>query len=362
VCFGTGSLTPGRSLHGSGLDLAATSRWPASSCVLPDRLASPGGLGQAWSQLVDYLLVERRLYTGDFTSEIPRKFQGSTLRAVRVPAAWAKARSIPSQKKVTVALVDSGIQAGHEDLKSNIVTGYNVMDKNADTQDTTGHGTAMAGVVGAVTNNDKGISGVADHIKLMPIRVYGTIAFRHFSDAINYAVDSKVDLIILSASWKPKNAAVEASITKATQANIPLICASGNRGKNVSLPGETSYPCEYSKTLDGIICVSGTDNAGMNLHSKSNYAPFVDVAAPANVYSTTLSGGYDSFAGTSGSAAIVAGVIAMMKSVAPRPLSVKEIKSIIISTSTPGVKSFDGKAPMPFGRLDALRTMEKVIR
>ncbi|KAF4652476.1 hypothetical protein FOL47_011074 [Perkinsus chesapeaki] len=190
----------------------------------------------------------------------------------------------------------------------------------------------------------------------------GKITFRDFSDAINYAVDSKVDLIILAASWKKHSVAVEASITKATQANIPLICTSGNHGKNISLPGETNYPCEYSKTSDGTICVAGTQNAGMKLHPKSNYAPFVDVAAPANVYSTTLSGGYNSFAGTSGSAAIVAGAIAMLKSVAPRPLSVKELKSIIKTTSSLGVKSSDGKTSMAFGRMDALKAIEMVIR
>ncbi|KAF4658237.1 hypothetical protein FOL47_008117 [Perkinsus chesapeaki] len=288
--------------------------------------------------------------------------QKSYFEAIRVPEAWNKAHGVLSQRRATVALIDSGIRADHEDLKGNLVTGYNVMDKNTDTHDRAGHGTAMAGIIGAVTNNGKGIAGITDHISIMPICVYGEIPLADFAKSIDYAINAKVDVILLAAGFEVRSPIIEAALARATQANIPFVCSSGNEGRNISEPGQSRYPCQHSTTSDGVICIAGTREASMNLHVKSNYAPFIDVAAPANAVTTTMSGKYTSVQGTSGSAAIAAAVIAMLKSVAPRSLSVKEIKDIIRTTSTLGVKSYDGTQSMPFGRLDAFKAIEKVLR
>ncbi|KAF4674464.1 hypothetical protein FOL47_009147 [Perkinsus chesapeaki] len=281
--------------------------------------------------------------------------------AIRVPDAWKYVEGMPRKYK-TIAIIDSGMQSSHLDLRANAVRGYNVIDKNNDTHDRLGHGTAVAGVAGAVINNRVGVAGITDYVKLMPIYDGPEELDEDIAASIDHAVYAKADVILLAAGREavPFTDDVIAAIERASKADIPLVCPSGNDGWDITKPGKELYPCMYAKTMPGVICVAATSEDSMNLHPLSSYAFFVDVAAPGDVYTTMIYDEYGSASGTSGAAAIVAGVVALMKSVSPKHLTVQEIKSIIKQTSTPGVVK--NKLPMLFGRLNALSAVRRVIR
>ena len=89
------------------------------------------------------------------------------MKKVRAEAAWAKGAG----QGVTVAVIDSGVDLTHEDLKSNLVPGYDFVDDDNDPRDESGHGTHVAGIIAAVANNGVGVAGVAPEAKIMPVRV-----------------------------------------------------------------------------------------------------------------------------------------------------------------------------------------------
>ncbi|KAF4677997.1 Suppressor of the cold-sensitive snRNP bioproteinsis mutant brr1-1 [Perkinsus chesapeaki] len=286
--------------------------------------------------------------------------QRDYFNAIRVPRAWRKCRGHKRSIK-TVAIIDSGMDSTHPDLKANAVVGYNVVDKNTDTHDRANHGTAMAGVIGAVINNTIGIAGITDYVNLIPIYDGEIVSDKHAADAIDYAVRAQADVIFYSSRQRePFGGRVTAALKKASQAGIPFVCPAGNDGKNISEPGNAAYPCKYTRSMDVVICVAATFEDSMVLRKRSNYAPFIDVAAPGGTFTTAPKGGYSPSRGTSPAAAIVAGVIAMMKSVGKSPLTVKEVKSILKETGVPGVTT-PGAVPVGFGRLDVWNAIKRVL-
>ncbi|KAF4667693.1 Suppressor of the cold-sensitive snRNP bioproteinsis mutant brr1-1 [Perkinsus olseni] len=289
------------------------------------------------------------------------KYQQHYFQAVQIPGAWELLQQDPNHKVTTIAIIDSGMKSDHPDLKDNAVVGYNVVDKNTDTHDREGHGTKMAGIAGAVINNGIGGAGTALSVRLMPIYNGGLPFNDHYiAEAIKYAVGAKADVILFAAgSNKPFDDEATAAITQAETANIPLICSAGNEGQEIG-QGNHVFPCEYTKTIDGVICVAGTLEDTMNLFVKSNYASFIDAAAPATALMTTYDGGYVVNSRVSNSAAMVAGIVAMMKSVSPSALTVKQVKEAIKHTSDPGVKRSGGKVTMPFGRVNAYKAVKSM--
>ncbi|KAF4747042.1 hypothetical protein FOZ63_004011 [Perkinsus olseni] len=204
----------------------------------------------------------------------------------------------------------------------------------------------MAGIAGAVINNGIGGAGTALSVRLMPIYDGGLPFNDHYlAEAIKYAVGAKADVILFAAgSNKPFDDEATAAIAQAETANVPLICSAGNEAKEIG-QGNHVFPCEYTKTMDGVVCVAGTLEDTMNLFVKSNYASFIDAAAPATALMTTYDGGYVVNNRVSNSAAMVAG----------------QIKEAIKHTSDPGVKSSDGKVTMPFGRVNAFKAVKSAI-
>ncbi|KAF4663302.1 hypothetical protein FOL47_005825 [Perkinsus chesapeaki] len=170
---------------------------------------------------------------------------------------------------------------------------------------------------------------------------------------------SKHVILYTSVQEEPFEDAAVAALQSASKAGIPFICSSGNDGLDISKPGNQRYPCEYAKTIDGVICVAATVIKEMELLEISNYAPYINAAAPGYAFSTDLNGKYVARAGASCSAAMVAGVVTMMKSVSKEPLSVQAINSIIKETSTPGIERKG--VQMDFGRLDALAAVKRVL-
>jgi serine protease len=121
------------------------------------------------------------------------------IKKVRAEAAW----SAGTGQGITVAVVDSGVDLNHEDLRQNIVPGYDFVDHDSDPRDENGHGTHVAGIIAAVANNGVGVSGVAPKAKIMPVRVLdadGSGALSDIEAGVRWAVGHGAKVVNLSLS------------------------------------------------------------------------------------------------------------------------------------------------------------------
>lgn len=266
---------------------------------------------------------------------------------------------------VTVAIIDSGINYNHPDLKDNMWTnlaelngkpgvdddgngyiddiyGYNFESakENADPMDVLGHGSHCAGIIGAKGNNGQGIVGVNWNVKLMALKFIGESG-EGTTDAaikaIDYAINNGAKIISNSWGGDGPSKALEEAIERANQKGVLFVAAAGNnKADNDVLP---FYPASYP--LENIISVTAVDNQG-RLAPFSNYGKkSVHVGAPGvNILSTVLKD-YDSHSGTSMAAPFVSGVAALLLAHEPN-LSHIEIKERIIKTSKP-ISGLQGK-------------------
>ena len=214
--------------------------------------------------------------------------------------------------RATVALLDSGVDATHPDLKGNVIAGTSILDGSDGLKDSSGHGTRMAGIVAAVTGNGKGIAGVAfKSVKIMPVTVLDATGVGQDSDIIAgvvWAADHGADVILMGFSNPDFSRHLQDAIDYAWSKGAVLVAATGNGSA-----GTPTFPAGDR----GVIGVSATD-ANDLLASFSNFGQDVFLAAPGtDIYTTDLNEGYTYISGTSPSSAVVAGVAAFMKAVDP---------------------------------------------
>ncbi|WP_432406921.1 S8 family serine peptidase [Wukongibacter sp. M2B1] len=229
--------------------------------------------------------------------------------------------------EVVVAVIDSGIYTDHEDLEYRIVSGgrhFSYYDSDSDIDDEIGHGTAVSGVVAAQTNNSRGVAGVSGefNIGILPLKVDGWAS--DVVQAIDYAVDMKVDVINISMGgsyYQPEERAVQRAINE----NLVIVAAAGNEGH---VKNEIQYPASFPS----VISVGSIDN-NEEISYFSNYNSAVDVVAPGEgIFTTDINGRYSEMDGTSFSSPFVAGICAMLKSM-DKSLSSSEIENILTSTA-----------------------------
>lgn len=121
------------------------------------------------------------------------------IRKVRAEAAWGAGTG----SGVTIAIVDSGVDRSHEDLRANVVDGHDFVDNDSDPSDEVGHGTHVAGIAAAVANNGVGVAGVAPNAKIMPVRVLdeeGVGSLSQIEEGVRWAVTHGADVVNLSLS------------------------------------------------------------------------------------------------------------------------------------------------------------------
>ncbi|MBI3871195.1 MAG: S8 family serine peptidase [Verrucomicrobia bacterium] len=245
--------------------------------------------------------------------------------------------TLNSASNVIVAIIDTGILASHPDLAGNLWTnpgeipgngidddgdgivddvhGLNAASNSGDIQDVVGHGTFVAGLIGAVGNNGAGVSGVAWNVQLMMCRFVDNAGNGSVSDVIqcfDYARTKGAKVINASFVGTNFSSTLLAAINNCRNAGIVVVAGVGNEGAdNDILPG---YPASYN--LDNIIAVAATDRSDQ-LASFSNYgATNVDLAAPGEAITSTRASGvnpYSANSGTSFSTAIMSGAIALLR-------------------------------------------------
>ena len=212
-----------------------------------------------------------------------------------------------------VAILDTGVNAAHGELADVVLPGMSALDPGSDgTTDPNGHGTWLAGIVAAQTDNGEGIAGVAyAGVKLVPVQVIGANGEGQDSDIIAgliWAADNGADVVLMGFSNPGFSENLQAAIDYAWSKDVVLVAAVGNDALT-----EPTYPAGDA----GVMGVSATDyDDGLAVFSNSGKAVFV--AAPGvDITSTDTALGYTTAEGTSASAAIVAGVAAFMRAVDP---------------------------------------------
>ncbi|KAF4668419.1 hypothetical protein FOL47_003041 [Perkinsus chesapeaki] len=196
------------------------------------------------------------------------------------------------REKVTVALIDGGVNADHEDLVANVIKGYNVITHDDDTYDVDGHGTKMAGVRGATLNNSIGLAGVADLVNIMPISYGDSPSLKAATAAIDYVIRRRnIKIILFANSASETTRDFDAKVKEADAAGILMVVAAGNDGRDITV--NKRFPCSLTTHLKGMLCVTATIGSSMRLDPRANFANYEDIAAPGvNILTTTITGGY----------------------------------------------------------------------
>ena len=258
--------------------------------------------------------------------------------------AWDYSRSAAD---VTIAVVDTGIHASHVELNDGrVIAGYDILTgqpipANSDSDDN-GHGTAVAGVIGAIPNNDKGIAGIDWRIKIMPVKALsadGTGDTADVSNGIVWAADHGANIINLSLGGVGfgTNQTLLSAITYAYNKGSLIVAAAGNDQAvhGLNLDTSTVYPVCADNVFNMVLGVAATDIDDQKT-SFSNYgSKCIDVSAPGKKIITAAYLPSDPSnnlliygSGTSLAAPIVSAIAALYKSYNPN-LSNVEIRNII---------------------------------
>jgi subtilisin family serine protease len=245
-------------------------------------------------------------------------------------AAW---ETTTGNSSTVVAIIDTGVNARHADFGSGrFVDGYDFVNDlaiaaNANSDDR-GHGTHVAGIVGAMGDNSAGIAGVAWQVRLMAVKVLDTEGSGYISDVaagVVWAADQDADVINMSLGSRGYSVVMADAVRYALGKGVALVASAGNEGYGI-----TKYPAAYS----GVIAVAST-NVHDAVSSFSTWGSFVSVAAPGeSIYSLDAfsNDGYLVKSGTSMAAPFVSGVIALLLDRQPS-LTPAEVQCVLEETA-----------------------------
>jgi len=232
---------------------------------------------------------------------------------------------------VTVAIIDSGIDINHDEFIGRIsLLSYNTVTDAVGLDavvDDSGHGTMVAGVIGAIKDNAKGIAGIAQNVKLLVIKANtpneGSFQDSSIIEGIYYAVDHGADIINLSLGGPNANPLTQTAIRYALDHNVIVIAACGNDGDDGLI-----YPASFPEAVS----VSAVTSDRL-VADYSNHNDEVDIAAPGSeIVTTAMDNGYASVSGTSFAAPQISGILALLLSY-DAGLSVAEMKTRLFSTA-----------------------------
>jgi thermitase len=265
------------------------------------------------------------------------------LRQIKCPTAWSTTTGSPS---VIVAILDSGVEGTHQDLAPKLVAGWNFYDNNSNTADVYGHGTSVAGTAGACTNNGIGVAAPAWNCKLMPLRVTDTAGTGYTStiaSALTWAADHGARVANISFKLV-RSSTLDAAAQYFVAKGGVITTSAGNDGLFTSTP------------LNPYMLTVGAVDATDLLYSWSNTGTNIDLVAPGAVNRTTIrQNSYGSFAGTSASAPLVAGVAALVISANPA-LTGQQVHDIL-RTSADDLGLLGWDTTYGCGRLNAARAV-----
>jgi subtilisin family serine protease len=346
----------------------------ARTCGIPDDTQ----FSNQWSLQNTGQVIRIQKQLGKIT--INSHTSGTPDADIDAPEAWDIETGDPN---VVIAILDTGVDYTHPDLAANIwnntdenpgngidddtngyiddVRGWDFAYHDNDPKDELGHGTACAGIAGAVSNNGIGIAGVCWNCKIMPVQVMNKTGSGYWTDIANgitYAADNGADIISMSLGDESVPNILLDAVNYAYDKGVFLCASAGNHNEQTKM-----YPAAY----ENVTAVAMTD-----LHDKrshfltfgSNYGEWVDIAAPGSlIYSTSptyyitpfVRPNYDSWSGTSFATPMVAGVAALLLSKDPT-LTPAEVKALLCNNVDP----YHSNKYIGTGRLNAYKALSNL--
>lgn len=292
---------------------------------------------------------------------------------IGAPTAWD---TTTGSSNFVVAVIDTGIDYNHPDLAANVwrnpgetagngfdddgngyiddVYGWDFANNDNNPFDDNGHGTHVAGTIGAVGNNGVGVAGVNWSVQIMGLKFLNARGSGYTSaavSALNFAVSHGVKLSNNSWGGGGADATLASAIGRARTAGHIFVAAAGNSGLNID--NSPSYPASYIQSYDNVVTVAATDSND-NLASFSNYgASSVTLAAPGvGILSTTPGNTYSSYSGTSMATPHVTGAIALHWAANPNLTYLQELA--VLESSVDAVSGLSGKVATG-GRLNVAK-------
>lgn len=237
-----------------------------------------------------------------FTPNDPWFVNQQGMVRVQAPQAWDVTTGSAS---INIAILDTGVDLDHPDLASKLVAIKNFTGSST-ADDVHGHGTHVAGIAAAITNNGVGVAGLGYSATIMNVKVLGDDGKGYWSwvaQGIVWAADNGAEVINLSLGGSSGSSTLESAINYAWNKGVVIVAAAGNNGNSAPF-----YPAYYSNCV-AVAAIDSVDR----LASWSNYGDWVDVAAPGvSIYSTLKEGGYGYKSGTSMASPHVAGLAGLV--------------------------------------------------
>ena len=327
------------------------------------------GLVKAYQQsgLAAFAEPDYLVHTAATIPDDPKFLDGTLwgLNTIDAPDGWD---AQTSASNIVVAVLDTGVRYTHEDLASNMWVnpfdqshGLNVLAGTNDPNDDSGHGTMVAGVLGAVGNNAIGVVGVAWSVRIMACKCFDKFGVGDISSCItclDYARTNQARLINASWGFQTNSLAFENALSSLRAAGIILVAAAGNNATNIDQ--SPSYPSSYG--FDNVVSVAYTTRDDQ-LGAASNYgARSVQLAAPGeNIYSTfaATDSYYYTLSGSSFSAPYVTGALALILAKYPGETYQESIARLLNGTDP--LPALAGKC-VTGGRLNLKNALLPAIR
>lgn len=254
-------------------------------------------------QVIPYQLNEQ---LEEVENEVPKGVE-----LIQAPIIWSETKG----KGMTVAILDTGCDTDHPDIKDRIIGGKNFTDDDGGNQkvfeDYAGHGTHVAGTI-AASKNGSGVTGVAPEASLLIVKVLnkdGQGQYDWITNGINFAIENKVDIISMSLGGPTDHPELYEAIKTAVGQNILVVCAAGNGGDGDGTTDEFAYPGSYNEVIS-----VGAINFERRSSEFSNSNNEIDLVTPGEkILSTYLNGKYAKLSGTSMAAPHVSGALALIK-------------------------------------------------
>jgi subtilisin family serine protease len=292
-------------------------------------------------------------------------------RLIGVQTAW----DVTTGGNVTVAVIDTGADLDHPDLRDNLwrnprevpgngvdddangfvddVHGADFVNRDGDPSDDNGHGTHVAGILAGRGGNRVGVSGVAQRARLMIIKALGADAVGSaltMAEAVRYAAANGAKIINMSVSGPTRSQAFEEAVQAASDAGVLLVVAAGNSGHDLDVQPE--YPAAFPAAH--LLAVAATGRSGKIIGISNRGASTVDIAAPGqSIVSTARDGDYEIRTGTSMAAPHVAGALALLSSARP-DLGADALQAALLGSARRGVA-------VTTGTLDVAGAMRRVV-
>lgn len=274
------------------------------------------------------------------------------LHKIGAPEAWDKSQGGFGP----IAIIDTGIASSQSDLSGSVLPGYNFVSDNTDTNDDNGHGTHVAGIVSASTNNSNGVASIGFKGTLLPVKVLdgsGAGSYGDVASGIIYATDQGAKIINLSLGGSSSSRTLEDAIKYALARGVVIVAAAGNNGNDSAV-----YPAMYP----GVVAVTATTQNDA-LASFSSYGNHTFISAPGEaIISTYHSGGYATLSGTSMAAPLVSGLIGLaISSGATTPHNV--LNDLRASSDKVGAYAYDQNGwnqYFGYGRINATKLLGNI--